>query len=257
MESSRWLIRTPGPARRLRLYCFPYAGGSAAAYADWQAGLPADIEVCAVQPPGRGARFIETPVDSLAQMLEALTPAFLASADRPFAFFGHSLGALVAFEFTRHLARLRLPQPVHLFVSGCQAPQWRDPARGLHLLGDEALIEVLRDYNGTPPEVLADRELLALLLPMIRADFSLAETYRYQPGARLAVPVTALAGRGEAYRLPEQVLGWQDETSAAFSSHWFDGDHFFLNPRRDAVLATIARAIGLQAPAPAEAALQP
>jgi surfactin synthase thioesterase subunit len=208
-------------------------------YADWQAALPADIEVCAVQLPGRGARFGERPFRDLPALIEALARALLPSIDRPFALFGHSLGGLIAFELARYLARRFAAQPRHLFVSGCPAPQLRDPPRRVHELADAALIEVLKNYNGTPPEVLSDRELLELVLPTIRADFALSETYHYATGPRLNVPITALAGRGEDYRSPEQVSGWQRETTAAFGCHWFDGDHFFVTAQRDAVLRTL------------------
>lgn len=236
MRDNTWFIRQRGTGRRFRLYCFSYAGGSAAAYADWQGLLTPSVEVCAVQLPGRSARFHEPALRTLPDLIEVLAPVLSLDADMPFAFFGHSLGALVAFELARSLAQSRSNLPEHLFVSGCHAPQFRDMTRNFHDLDDDALIEVLKDYNGTPAEVLAHRELINLLLPTIRADFSLAETYRYRPGPRLPVPMTALAGRKDERSCIEQVTGWERETNAGFTHRWFEGDHFFLNDERDALL---------------------
>lgn len=234
-----WILRQPRPAPRLRLYCFSYAGGNAATYLPWQAELDAGIEVCAIQLPGRGARIAEAPYTSLAALVAALAPLVCARNTLPFAFFGHSLGGLLAFEVARYSQRHALPMPEHLFASGCDAPQYRSPPKRMHALPDAELIESLRGYNGTPPEVLAHRELMELLLPTIRADFSLAENYRYDPGAPLAIPITVLSGREDDHVDPGLVDQWQRETTAGCRIEWFDGDHFFINAQRGAVLACV------------------
>jgi len=241
MHPTPWLLRQPSPQRRVRLYCFCYAGGNARAFAPWQDEVDPAIEICAVQLPGRGARWHEAPFTSLQALVKELAPVIARHDDLPFAFFGHSLGGLLAFELARwcKLHWLRLPE--HVFVSGCDAPQHRSPPDALHLLPDEALAQALRNYNGTPPEVLANRELLALVLPAVRADFALCAEYRYRPGLPLTMPVTVLAGRQDTHVTPEQLAGWSRETLASCQVHWFDGDHFFIHPSRDDVLDLLCK----------------
>nr|WP_280515410.1 alpha/beta fold hydrolase [Xanthomonas sp. D-109] len=218
------------------MYCFAYAGGNASTFLDWQALMPDSIEVCGVQLPGRGARFREAPIHLLSALIRELAPAFSRTVDRRFAFFGHSLGGLIAFELSRALAQLGAVLPTHLFLSGVHAPRFRDHERNYHRLDDAGLAQVLRNYGATPSEILDQPDLLALLLPTIRADFAMAETYRYRPGPRLSVPITALAGRDDERRTLDQVDGWALETNAEFSTCWFDGGHFFLNPCRAEVI---------------------
>lgn len=234
-----WVIRTASPARRHRLFCFPYAGGNAFSFARWQDGLSPAIEVCAIQAPGRGARIAEPPIDSLPVLLRALAPEVARFDDLPFSFFGHSVGALVAFELTRYLRLHGMRVPERLIVSGCQAPQFRSQSRDLHTLDNDAFLEVLRRYAGTPPEVLESRELMALLLPTIRADFSLAENYRYRYSPLLPLPISVFAGTTDENKAPGQVDGWQKETARACEVSWFEGGHFFLNEQRDAVMQRI------------------
>lgn len=243
MTPSPWIMRRPGAGRRLRLFCFAYAGGSATAFLPWQAAVDPTVEICAIQLPGRGARMGEAPPADFAQLVRVLTEEIARHRDLPFAFFGHSLGALLAFEVARHGALRRFPAPVQLIVSGCDAPQSRAPSRQLHLLPDDELIQALRDYNGSPAEVLADRELMALILPTIRADFALAERYSYRPGLRLNLPMTVFAGREDDHCKLEQVTQWERETSGPCAIDWFDGDHFFIHAQRDAVLARIGAAL--------------
>jgi len=249
MHNSPWFIRAPAARGRLRLYCFSYAGGSAGSYLPWQAALGREIELCAVQLPGRGGRLAEAPLASLRQLVGTLAAELRSHVDRPFAFFGHSLGALVAFELVRQLRMLGSALPRQLIVSGCEAPHRRQAARALHTLPDAELIEALRGYNGTPPEVLAHRELMALLLPAVRADFSMAETYSYQQQAPLALPLTVLAGRGDEYVDAERVEAWRHESSASCEVHWFQGDHFFLHSEQAAVLACLRQALEEVTPA--------
>ena len=238
MDSSPWLLRQPNTQRKLRLYCFCYAGGNAAVYAPWQALLDPAIEVCAVQLPGRGERMGEEPYTSVPALIRALALVIGRQDDLPFAFFGHSLGGLLAFELARYHKLHYMRMPEHLFVSGCDAPQYRSPSKRLHQLPDEEFIAVLKDFNGTPPGVLQHRELMELLLPTIRADFALVDDYEYRPGPPLAIPITVLVGRQEE-QTPEQVDGWRKETLAECRVSWFHGDHFFIFPERQAVLELI------------------
>ncbi len=239
LPSTPWLVSTPAPGRQMRLFCFSYAGGNAFNFLRWQESLGNSIEVAAVQLPGRGARIAEPPIASMSTLLRALAPVLAQRDEMPFAFFGHSVGALVAFELTRYLQLHGLNLPRHLFLSGCQAPQFRSPSRQLHLLSDDAFMAVLGQYNGTPPEVLQNTELMQLLLPTIRADFALAEDYRYRPGPLLPVPISVFAGRDDDNKAPGQVEGWAKESAEACQVSWFNGGHFFVNSDRDAVLSRL------------------
>ena len=187
MQLSNWLMRHPGTRRPFRLYCLPYAGGSGTVFLPWQDALRSDVEVCGIQLPGRGARLAEPPMTSIQQVAETLAQIIcLRDRDLPFAFFGHSLGGLVAFELARYCRRYQLPMPLMIIVSGSDAPQHRTPEKNLHTLPDDELLLALADYNGTPPEVLRHSELMSLALPSIRADFTMAANYVYQPSVPLS-----------------------------------------------------------------------
>jgi len=239
MYTSPWLIRHSVPARPFRLYCFSYAGGNAATYRPWAATLDDYIELTAVQLPGRAERFGEAPISSLPTLLLELARELKRDASVPFAFFGHSVGALIAFELARHCHMNRLPTPQHLFLSGTTAPQYRDASRGLHKMDDDGLISVLKDYNGTPPEILKHRELMELVLPTIRADFALSENYIYDPSPLLDIPLTVLAGKQDDYSSLTQVEAWKETTTNSCQVQWFDGDHFFIQSEQEAVIKLI------------------
>jgi surfactin synthase thioesterase subunit len=239
MSLSPWLIHDRNSSRPLRLYCFPFAGGNAFHFTPWQQGLHPAIQLCAVQLPGRGARLREALPNSMPALVEGLSIVMAQETKQPFAFFGHSLGALIAFEVARECQRRGFPVPIHLFASGCDAPQYRGPVRVLHDLEEDALIAALKEYNGTPQEVLANRDLMALMMPTIRADLALAEKYEYHRGRPLDIPITVLAGKQDNQLSPEQTSTWQKETTNTCRVQWFEGDHFFINSERDAVLACI------------------
>jgi len=224
---------------RLRLYCFAYAGGSPSIYQPWRALLDSGIELCAVQLPARGMRLTEPAERDLAVLVGRLSEVIAAQPDTPFAFFGHSMGGLIAFELTRHLQQRRLPQPVKLIVSGCSSPQLRDSMEALDEHDDNKMIERLTQYKGTPTEALQHEELMRLMAPAIRADFAMVANYVYQPAALLDVPIIALAGRSDDHTSHEQIDDWERETQAHFAQHWFDGDHFFLRPQMEKVVMQV------------------
>ena len=237
MRTPSWFAGAPAAAGALRLYCFPHAGGSAAAYAPWQGKLGAEVALCPIQLPGRGARFGEPAFTSMALLADALSIAIAQHAQQqPFAFFGHSMGALLMLETARRLRSAGGVQPGLLVASGCNAPARRAPSRGLHRMDDAALLAELRDYNGTPPELLEHTELMALMLPIIRADFTVVETYETAPAPPLAMKIVAFAGRDDSTAQPEDMEAWRDETVGGFALHCFDGGHFFLQSAQEAVL---------------------
>lgn len=241
MTATPWLVRQPSSAPRLRLYCFSYAGGSAAAFHGWQASLHPAVEVCAVQLPGRSERLMEAPLRSLAVAVETLAGVLAREDDTPFAFFGHSLGSLLAFELARHLRRTGRTMPVHLFASGSVPPCQRMLSRRLHELDDAALLSALRQYNGAPAAALDHPELMALMLPTIRADFALAADYRYQPEPALPLPITALGGAHDPHVAVSSLAGWAEESAQESRIYRFEGDHFFIQGERAAVLGVLRR----------------
>ncbi|MES2740498.1 MAG: alpha/beta fold hydrolase [Pseudomonadota bacterium] len=243
LERERWLVRQPGAGRRLRLFCFSYAGGSAASYYAWQAGLGPHIEVCAIELPGRAARLGEPPRRGLTALVDTLARVIEVGDGLPFAFFGHSLGALLAFELARHCQRRGGAQPSRLFVSGSVAPRRRSAGR-LHELNDADLIAVLRQYNGAPAAVLDEPELMALMLPTVRADFALAADYHYRAGTPLTVPISVYGGDSDPHVNVDELSHWQEETSQPVLLRRFAGDHFFIQSARQAVLAQLRYELG-------------
>jgi medium-chain acyl-[acyl-carrier-protein] hydrolase len=229
-----------------RLFCFPYAGGGASIFRTWGVHLRPHVDVWAVQLPAREDRIGERPVNRLTDLLAQLAPGILPYLDRPFAFFGHSMGGLIGWELARDLRDWYGLAPSHLIVSACRPPQHRIAARQRHVLPDTELIEELRRMNGTSFELLADTEVMRLLLPMVRADFAITETFRYRPGPPLRCPVSAFGGVDDPDVRPEQLRGWAELTTGPFDLVLFPGDHFYLNDPSSGVTRRIAE--GLRAP---------
>ena len=240
-KQNPWLVcLAPNPTATLRLFCFPYAGGGAPVYREWSALLP-NAEVVAIQYPGRGARMMEPPLQSLPELVEGIYHAILPYLNKPFAFFGHSLGSLVAFELTRLLRRNGQPLPKQLLVSARRAPdQPRPVERLMHTLTDAEFIEDLKSYNGTPREILENKDLMELVLPVLRADFRINETYEYREEAPLNIPLTAFGGTADHRAGEEDMTKWQAHTASTFHVQMFDGDHFYLNHLQNELTAAIA-----------------
>lgn len=242
--ASPWIVKKARPEARARLFCFPYSGGGAIAFRGWAEAMPS-VEVCAIQAPGRESRLREpalTRMDLLvAGALEAIRPL---AGERPYAFFGHSLGAFVAFEAARALRREGSPMPRHLFASGCPAPHEHVVGRRIHTLSDAELLAALRRYRGTPEEVLRNDDLMSLLLPVLRADFAVYETYRPAGEPALDVPITAFGGLDDDHATPAQIDGWRDHTAQRFERRMFAGHHFFLHEERTRILGDVLAALG-------------
>jgi medium-chain acyl-[acyl-carrier-protein] hydrolase len=238
----RWLAyREVNPRARLRLFCFPYAGGGASAYRGWAAALPPDLEVCPVQLPGRESRLREPSFDRSGPLIEALADALAAHLDMPFVFFGHSMGALLSFELARELRRRKGPLPLHLFVSGRRAPQVPAREEPIHDLPEPEFLAELRQLNGTPEEVLQHTELMRLLIPVLRADFAVNETYVFHPGEPLDLGISAFGGLGDEEVTREDLVGWSEHARGIFRLRMLPGDHFFLHSARDLVTESVAR----------------
>lgn len=240
-ELNRWITyASPKKEARLRLFCFPCAGGSALMYRRWAEALPPDVAVYPVQLPGRGTRRAEKPFTNIKPLVEALLPVIAPYSDKPFAMFGHSMGASIAFELARQLRRVHGVEPRRLFVSGRRAPHLPKLRRPLHDLPEDEFIEELRRLNGTPPEVLADRQLMELMIPLLRADFSVAETYEFQPGEPLGCPITVFGGVSDEHVEREALAAWREHTSGPFVLRMFEGDHFFVETARPILLQAVA-----------------
>jgi surfactin synthase thioesterase subunit len=232
------------PDATVRLLCIPHAGGGAAAYRLWSRELPPHIDVLIAQFPGRESRFAQPALASIDALVADVLPALLAEPGLPLAIFGHSMGALVAFELA-HALQHTPTAPLHLFVSGSRAPGLRDDGLPmLHTMTDDALVaEIERRYGGIPAAVRAEPELMAMLLPALRADITALEGYERRDRAPLSCPITAFAGTSDPRARPFEVEAWRRETTSRFAAKAFEGDHFFIGPRRDAVLAEIAAAL--------------
>ncbi|HEX3253015.1 MAG TPA: thioesterase II family protein [Pyrinomonadaceae bacterium] len=224
---------------QLKLFCFPYAGGNSQTYRGWPFKLPETIEVQAVNLPGRGTRLREAPFTRLTPLVHELAEAILPELDKPFAFFGHSMGALIAFELTHQLRKLNLPSPAHLIVSGRSAPHLPDTDPQTHDLPEKEFLEELRRLNGTPAEALDHPELMQLMLPILRADFAICETYSYEDRPVLDCPITALGGLDDANVSREELASWRERTSGAFTMRMFPGDHFYLHTSQSPLLETV------------------
>lgn len=237
-----WILQSTSASRipkRLRLYCFSCAGGNAASFIPWQYALEPDIELCAIQLPGRGESLGAPTVRSFSELIARLAPAVALTATLPFAFFGHSLGGLVAFELARRFQSDGRLMPSKLLIAGCDRPRNRKSPLRLHDLDDDARLEALREFGGTPPEILENRDLMERAMPSIVGDFALLSEYRYVQGPPLDKPLTLMLGCGDQHVDRQTAMLWQEETIDIMTTHWFDGDHFFIHSQREAVIDCI------------------
>lgn len=232
--------RAPRQAPRLRLFCFPHAGAGASAFGEWPSLLPEDIEVAAIALPGREDRLTEQAATHTTALIRALTQAIRPYLGQPLAFFGHSGGALLAFELARVMRQRLRTEPVHLFLSGQPAPQVPQPAP-IHALPDAEFSGRIRELGGIHPDVLADEQALNMMMVAVRADFALWENHEYKPGKPLAAPITAFGGESDPRTGTGDLDAWAEHTTGTFRLRMFPGGHFFVNDERDALLDDIVR----------------
>ncbi|HEV7906270.1 MAG TPA: alpha/beta fold hydrolase [Pyrinomonadaceae bacterium] len=223
------------------MFCFPYAGGAASVYRNWAKHLPSSIEVCPVQLPGRGSRMGEPFFRRIEPLVEAAAEALLPYFDRPFAFFGHSMGAIISFELARLLRREHKLLVTKLFLSARPAPHLPDDEPTTYNLPEPEFREELRRLKGTPQEVLEHPDLMALMSPMLRADFEVCQTYEYVPEPPLKCPITVFGGLQDEEVSREQLDAWRAHTDASFALRMFPGDHFFLHASAPMLLRLIAQ----------------
>jgi len=238
--ASRFLRMGAASRAQARLFCFPFAGGSAAVFAGWGEKLKAGIEVWAAQPRGRGMRFSERPHQSVAEMVQDYLQVLRAHLDLPFAFYGHSLGGLLALELTQKLMAEGLPLPGHLFI-GASAP----PVAGLihpriSHLSDEGFVTAVQErYSGIPESVLREPELMEIFLPALKADFVAYETFDRNHVTQVRCPITVFAGSDDAVIASDLMQEWSRHTEVSFDLRKVPGDHFFLSTGGEPVLSAI------------------
>ncbi|MEI5103008.1 alpha/beta fold hydrolase [Streptomyces sp. PmtG] len=236
-----WLPFGEPSLSRPRLYCFPSAGASAASFAPWRRFAPGGVTVCPVQPPGRAERFREPPYDRSDALVDDLAHALKDQFTGVYALYGHSLGALVAFELARRLRRAGAPPPVHVFASGRAAPHLPDVRRPLRDLPADELIRAVAGMGGTPEEVLRASDVMDLLLPLLRADLTVNETYAYRDEPPLGSPLTVFGGRRDPRADEAEILAWESLTTGAFQARMFPGGHFFINERAEEMMEVMTR----------------
>ena len=218
------LVRLHGPQRppRLRLLCVPWAGGRPDAYRAWSEWLPRDVELWGARYPS------DPPEGGIPEIARDLAASAQRSLKEPFAIFGHSMGAITAFELVRELRRTEAPMPTMLGISGEAAPHLPRTGRDARELSDAELLEEVRSFGGTPEALLAEDAAMELLLPGLRRDLELSSAYEYFEEPPLEVPVVAFGSLEDAVASPDEVAGWAEQTTAAFEFHRLPGDHFFL-----------------------------
>lgn len=224
---------------KLRLFCFHHSGGTAAFFRSWGLILPSTVELIAVQLSGREMRSSQPLATDVRAITKEIVDNFYAYQTVPFMFFGHSLGGLIAFEVAHELRMCHLKLPKHLIVSGRNAPQTISSNEKLHNLSDDLFIKGLEKYQGFSSEILQHKELMNTLLPRLRADFALSETYQYSPKAPLDCPIMAMGGSDDPTVSQQELAAWETQTTKKFSVNLFPGGHFFLNTYKKEVVAVI------------------
>lgn len=232
------------PTATARLFCFHCAGGSASEFRNWPTHLSSKIELVAVQLPGREGRINEAFITKMDDLIGSVVHALTPYLDKPFAIFGHSLGAIAGFEVIRKLRRNGLNEPILYIAAGWQAPHIKDKNPPISELPQEEFIEELqRDYGDHIGPILESAELREMFVPQIRADFALNETYRFRVERPLDCPISAFAGVSEQDLEADELNAWSLHTNGDFRSQRFPGDHFFIRESQELVIEAITREI--------------
>jgi surfactin synthase thioesterase subunit/acyl carrier protein len=238
-QGRAWVLRpAPRGPEALRLLVFPYSGGSASGFVQWASRLPDHVELCAIELPGHGFRLREAPLERFDALLDALDRQLTSERTQPYALFGHSMGALLAFELTRRWCQDGKARPRHLFVSGLPAPQWFTSQTLREAIAAGRQLEHLERW-GLVSKSGRNRELLEMGMPALRADLAALATWSYQPGAPLACPISALRGSDDALTPLDRTEDWRRQTANSFRLVTFPGDHFYLHAERGPLLRVL------------------
>jgi medium-chain acyl-[acyl-carrier-protein] hydrolase len=234
----------PNPEAKLRLFCFPFVGGSAMAFRTWPDYLPKTVEVCPIEIPGRGRQIKSSLYTEIQPLVREIAINIIPYLDKPFAFFGYSMGASIGFELIRLLRSEYNFHPLHFFVAARRAPQFPAEKPPISKLPDADFLVEIAQFNGTPAAVLENTKLMEIFLPIIRADFTVLESHVYTDQALLNCPITAFGGLQDEAVSHSAILAWQAQTSAKFSLQMIEGDHFFMNTATTTLLNGVIQ--GLQ-----------
>ncbi|MCI0393410.1 MAG: thioesterase domain-containing protein [Chloroflexi bacterium] len=244
--TNQWIVSyNEKPGAQLHLFCFPSAGSSATQFFPWAGIMPPGLQMHVVKLPGRENRFREPLFIRLGPLVEALADGLHSLLYEPFAFLGHSLGALIAFELTRLLRRQAGSQPVHLFLAARRAPHLPSPPPLIHQLPDDKLVAWLRDLGGTPAQILESPEMMGLFLPIVRADMAANELYQHATEAPLAIPISCFGGEQDKEASRPELAAWRGYTTQSFQLRLYPGGHFFLNDARTSMVWDVAADLAL------------
>ncbi len=226
--SADFLVLQPRPYAALRLVCFPHAGGGPSAFFSWPSRLGPEIECVFIQCPGRGQRLREQPLTMVADLVQAIAARLDVFCDKPFAFYGHSFGGLLAFEVARRLRQIGMQVPQRLLVAASRPPHLPLALAPIHRLPESEFIETVQArYGGIPAAILEERDMLRMFLSAMRADFTAYELYRMEPEPRLPIAITAFAGEDDIVVTPASMKEWALHTNHEFELKVLPGGHFF------------------------------
>ncbi len=246
-----WIRLSKEGEEAVRMFCFPYSGGSAQAFLPFAEKLPLHVAVYAYEMPGRGRRFQDSLAESLNFLVNEAVDGLLSFQDNcRFVFFGHSLGGIISFETARELRRRKMPLPMHLYVSAKRAPHIPLTEPPVSKLPHDEFVEKLKVLGGTPDEILANQEILELMVPILQNDFKMFETYVYQQEPPLECPITAFGGLQDKFVTPDDIQKWSEHTERLFTRHVFNGRHFFIQSHFDEVIDIILKTLTMQMQGP-------
>ena len=240
--TNSWIVKPkPNSAAHLILVCLPFAGGGSNSFRNWVQFLPKQIELLAIEIPGRGQRLREPLRTRMDELVPDIASSLSKELDRPFALFGHSMGTLLGIELSHHLREEYQLEASHLFFSGRGAPQLPSKEKQIHQLPEDEFVKQIRNYNGTPKDVLNHQELMELMIPILRADFEVCETYSYSERPKLSCPLSVYGGLQDSAAPRESMQAWAKLTEGPFNLRMFPGDHFFILNNTHTLLSSLLK----------------